>query len=58
LPYLYVSFFAMLGLVFSMAPSFTSLSVEKKKRLNYATVVIYSVISLLLFVYSAFYDKI
>jgi hypothetical protein len=57
-PYIYVASIAMLGLVFAMAPSFTSISVERKKKPNYATVLIYSVVSLLLFVYSTVYDKI
>jgi len=57
-PYLYFTFAVILGLNIVMGPSFNSILAERKKRADNAPVIMYTVISALLFIYSAFYDKI
>jgi hypothetical protein len=49
----------MLGINYMLAPSLYSISAsEKRRNANYATVVIYSAVSLILFAYSQLFDKI
>lgn len=49
----------MLGINYMIAPSIYSIaSVEKRQRANYATVVIYSAVSAILFAYAQLFDKI
>ena len=57
-PYIFGTFIAMVALNFILSPSINSVSAEKKKKMDYGPIILYTAISVLLFVYTIFCDKI